>query len=575
MRKKFFNLLILIAVALCPVYALAQQNNSTAKTDDEAALRQKAYDLLESLAGEIGTMQSPENRARIASNIAGSLWTHNENRARELFAMVQQDINAGLQVPETEDPEDLHTLLVFLRLRVDTINRIAKHDPELAYEFFKATELNPNIKLTEQARTSEHALETYLAKQVAATSPELALQLARKTMSKGYFSDELRKIFNQLNRKHKEQARTLYKDIVQKLGEADLAKDWNARYFAVNFAGTIRPPEIDESNFNELIDVFVRAATDNGCNRKIDQDNERSEACSALSPVISVIAKANPARAKRFENWVSESEYYWQPSPYSELDDAASDGTVEDILSLLGKYPQMDSEIRWRAFLKANSEGDTELARKIASETRDPENKERMLARLDFAKNQAPVDDEKMAEFQNSLSEVKQPEIKVIILASVANQLGEKDRKTAFKLLTQASQMVDAMKPGREQITGQMLLAMVYCYYKSDRGFAIMQALVPKLNEMIEASAKLDGMERRYLRDGEWNMTGEGVLGELLTGLANNASFFAHCDFDRAVSLAGQFERPEVRIMAQLKLAQSILAGPAKPLPFGVPGLYH
>jgi hypothetical protein len=34
------------------------------------------------------------------------------------------------------------------------------------------------------------------------------------------------------------------------------------------------------------------------------------------------------------------------------------------------------------------------------------------------------------------------------------------------------------------------------------------------------------------------------------------------CDFDRAVSLAAQFDRQELRMMAQLKLAQGILAGP-------------
>ena len=72
--------------------------------------------------------------------------------------------------------------------------------------------------------------------------------------------------------------------------------------------------------------------------------------------------------------------------------------------------------------------------------------------------------------------------------------------------------MVDAMKPGQGQIAARWGLAMVYCYQKSDRGFAIMESLVPKLNELVEASAKLDGLERRYLRDGEWNMTGEGPL---------------------------------------------------------------
>src|SRR5262249_33054285 len=157
------------------------------------------------------------------------------------------------------------------------------------------------------------------------------------------------------------------------------AKDWNARYFAATFGGTIRPPEIDQSNYNDLIDVFVHAAAENGCNRKMDQDDERSETCNALSPVISIVAKDNPARAKQFEHWVSEDESSnWQPSPYAELDDVASDGTVEDILNLATTYPQMDSEIRWRAFLKATSEGDVEIARKIANDTRDPENKERM-----------------------------------------------------------------------------------------------------------------------------------------------------------------------------------------------------
>jgi hypothetical protein len=61
-------------------------------------------------------------------------------------------------------------------------------------------------------------------------------------------------------------------------------------------------------------------------------------------------------------------------------------------------------------------------------------------------------------------------------------------------------------------------------------------------------------------------MTGAGSVGSLLTNLARNAGYFAWSDFDRAVTLTGQFERSEIRMMAQLKLAQGILAGPPKPL---------
>jgi hypothetical protein len=576
LRKKFLPLLILIIVAICPVRA--QQNSSTSQSKDpaEAELRNKAYQLLETLAGQLNTMQSPENRARIGSNIAGSLWPHNETRARELFAMVQQDINAGLQVPNTDDPEEVQTLLVFLRLRSDTINRIAKHDPELAYDFFKATTLSPDLKLSEEARAGEQALETELARQVAASSPELALQLARKILARG-FSDELRKIVTQLSRRHKAQATALYKDIVQKLSEADLAKDWNVRSFAITFASSLTPPQIDAESFAELVNLFVKAAVANGCNQKMDDDDERARICMSLGPAVALIEKVNPARGAQLERWKNDDQYaYWLRSPYAEVEETAEDSTVEDVLALRAKYPQMEDEISWRAFRKAISDGNVEAARKIADESSNkPERQKQMLAELGLDKERPAIDDQALAGLQNRLNEIKGTDQQVIFLASIADELGERDRKVALKLLNQASRMADTLKPGREQLMAQMGLAMVYCFHKSDRGFTIMESLVPKLNELIEASAKLDGVDRRYLRNGEWNMTAEGTLGELLTALAMKASFFARCDFDRAVTLASQFDRTEIRIMAQLKLAQGILAGPSRRLFLGYPGSYR
>jgi hypothetical protein len=577
LRKRFFLLLILIIVALCPVYACAQQNSATSQGKDaaEEALRDKAYALLETLAGQLNTMQSPENRARIGSNIAWSLWPHNEARARELLTMVQQDINTGLQVTDPEDMEDVHTLLIFLRLRIDTINRIARYDPEFAYDFFKATALPPDLKLSDEAKAGEQTLEVELAKQVAASSPELALQLARKVLARG-FSDDLRRIVKQLNRKHKPQAAALYKDIVQKLGEVDLAKDWNGRQFAMSFASSFEPREVDEASFTELVNLFLKAAVANGCNRKMDDEDERTNICNALGPAVALIEKVNPSRAAQLERWKSSGYYYYQSSPYSELEETATESTIEDVLALANKYPQLTDDIRWRAFRKALSDSDLEAAQKIATTSNvPPEQQENMLAELRAAKEQMTVNEERLADVQKELNEIKGTQQQFIFLVSAADQIGDRDHKAAIKLLNQASRVVDTMKPGRDQITSQMGLAMVYCYQKSDRGLAIMESLVPKLNELVEASAKLDGLEMRYLRNGEWNMTGEGTLGEILTGLAQNAGYFARCDFDRAVNLASQFDRTEIRIMAQLKLAQGVLAGPSKRLFTGYAVSYH
>lgn len=569
MRKKIFTILILIAVAFCPHYASAQKTISKADAEAEAALRDKAYALLETLAGQLGTMQSPENRARIGSNIAGSLWTHNETRARELIAAVQQDINAGLQaVADTEDREDSETLAAFLRLRTDTINRIIRYDPELAYEFFIATALNPDLKLSEQAKETDRTLEMNLARQFAGSNPDLALKIARKVLARGV-SDELPKIYRQLNRKHKEQATALYKEIVQKLGEVDLATDWNYKYFAISFAHAITPPDIDEANFNELVNVFAKTAVAHGCNKKMSEEDERAQACSNLAPLMAVVAKVNPSRARQFATWTEEEESEeLQLAPMNELEETATEGTVEDVLALTVKYPQMEDEIRWRAFSKARYDDDLETAQKIAGGSRDSEWKKRMVAELNAVETRKAATEATLAELQKSLSEVKSPIQRLMLLAMAANDINGTNHKAAIKLLNQASQIVETLKPGSDRLAGQLVLGLLYSYLKDERGLDMMEALVPKLNELIEASAKLDGIEHRYLREGEWNMSKEGTLGDYLNFMAENAGYFARCDFDRSVSLAAQFDRPEIRIMAQLKLAQGILAGPLKPLPF-------
>lgn len=569
MQKKIFTILILIAAAFCPHYASAQQTTSKADAEAEAALREKAYALLETLAGQLGTMQSPENRARMGSNIAGLLWTHNETRARELIATVQQDINAGLQVPaDTEDREENETLAVFLRLRTDTINRIIRHDPELAYEFFLATALNPDLKLSDQAKETDRTLEMNLARQFAATNPDLALKIARKVLARGV-SDELPKIYRQLNRKNKEQATALYKDIVQKLGELDLARDWNVRYFASNFAHSITPPEIDEANYNELVNLFAKIASAHGCNKKMSEEDERAAVCSNLAPLMALVAKVHPSRARQFAAWTEDEESdELQSGPMNELEDAATEGTVDDVLALTAKYPQIEDEIRWRAFSKARYDDDLETAQKIASGSRDSEWKKRMVGELDAVQARKAATQATLAELQKGLSEVKNPMQQILILVTAANDINTSDHKAAMKLMNQATQIVETVKPGRDRIAGQLVLGLLYSYLKSERGLDIMEGLVPKINELIEASAKLDGIEHRYLREGEWNMTKEGTLGDLLNFLAENAGYFARCDFDRSVSLAAQFDRTEVRMMAQLKLAQGILGGPLKPLPF-------
>src|SRR5678816_558049 len=160
---KTFNIGAVLALLLCPI-AHAQETDSKPQTTD-AARREKAVELLQSLATQLPTLQSAENRARIGANIADSLWAHDEKRARALFIGIEDDINWGLRIREIKNPEDDYSSMVFMQLRTDIVTRIAKHDPELALDFLRAT--TPTYeKIPRAVAERERDFEVKLATQI-------------------------------------------------------------------------------------------------------------------------------------------------------------------------------------------------------------------------------------------------------------------------------------------------------------------------------------------------------------------------------------------------------------------------
>jgi len=559
-------LVLLVVLLLCPASVHAQQSNSTVENSQttDAALREKAFNLLETLANQISSLQSAENRARLGSNIAGSLWPHDEKRARTLFGLVEEDIKAGLQNPDSVDPRDVHTHMVFLRLREDTVNRIAKHDAELALAFLKAT--RPTLSRRSQSNfdTREQALELRLMKGIAVDNPELALKIGRQSLARG-FSNDLVSLLRKLLQKHKEHGLSFYKEVVNKLKNVDLTLNGEALQFALSLAYSSRPPLGDESTFRHLINTIMTTAIANGCGNK-GLNDQRAYFCNQIGSVVPFMEMVDPLRAGNLKHWTN-SNYHSSPlnEAFNELYELSQNGTVDEVLALASSYPELEGNLRWQAISKAAESGDFDRAQRIATDyAGDSEFKARMLAQVERYQKFATMNAEFMAEFQRRLNLIRNVRERVWLLLQLANGLGPTDRKAALTTLNQASGLIDTMRPGKEQTEALIALAMMYCLEKSDRGFAIMETLVPKLNDLVGSAARLDGFDNRYLRDGEWNMTAEGGVGDLLTGLARGAGYFAWCDFDRAVSLAAQFDRTEIRLMGQLKLAQGILAGPPK-----------
>lgn len=558
-------LLILVLIVLFSSgFARAQQIPPKPDKEEIAAVRGKAFKLLESVADQLNTLQSRENRARIGSNLVGSLWKHDEERARSLLRVVQEEIRLELQ-KTVRPPIENARYGVFVRLRHDTVERVAKHDAEAALEFLKLTGPLDEEQIPYDLRDSERVLELRLAKQAAADNPDVALKLGRQALERGITRDLLALLWR-MNRKHRPQAQILYKEIVEKLRGADFANDWNIKYFAQQLVQGFQPPEADAATYRELVGVFVTNALNNNCGNKLSDDDPWSGFCYWIVSSVREIEKFD-SRAVRLRHWKqdSDSESNSMVLPYEAVDELVKEDAVEDLEALALKHPNMQPIIYQRLIQQAREDGDYQKARKyIERYVPDADRQRELLGEIDEEKKWLTVNEERLAQIQTRLAETPDPQQQVWFLAITANMFGLRDRNAALKLLNQASGIVDTMTPGKKQTESRLMLAVLYCYEKSDRGFAIMESVVPKLNELVDTAAKLDGYDTNYLRDGEWNMSANGSVGELLTNLSNAAPNFAWFDFDRAVSLSSQFERPEIRMMAHLKLAQGILAGPPK-----------
>jgi len=563
---------VLLSIILFSVSVIGQKPATPETSSKDEEIREKAFKLLGAVSAQLSTLQSAQNRARIEGNLAALLWEHDEQRARQILNDAAEDLRILSTRPE-ESFDDYQTFEIVLNLRSNIVNRMAKHDPEVALRFLKST--RPVFKkstdesyVTRRLEAVEQSTELQLAAEVVAKDPQLALKLAYETLDKG-LSPALIGTVRQLSRKDKTASNELYRAMVAKLKQVNLMQDFSNMQIAIGLVSSVPASAFDERDLKDLLGKILNDATDAHCGPASGTPSEaedRGYYCNQLGTILPLLKKYYPAQVAGWNLPV------WRDSTvdsfeWSELSAVFEQGSVDDILALEADHPNMHEQLIMVAREVAVRNGDFSRARELIGKVTDGDARAEYLREIDQAEQRRT---KQGANLEEALNALKSPEERLsFLITSIANP--NTDRKTALALCDRALQLVDGLKPGRMQIFGWVKLAQFYAGLKSNRGFAIMEGLVPKLNGMVSAAAVLDGMdERKYFDDGEWSMTGEGSLGYLLTDLAQNAGTFAWLDFDRAANLAGQFERPEVRLMAQLKVAQAVLEGRGK----GPLGLY-
>jgi hypothetical protein len=280
--------------------------------------------------------------------------------------------------------------------------------------------------------------------------------------------------------------------------------------------------------------------------------------------IMSQVEKYVPGRAQVLRLWSQSIERTLQPhnQVYNELNEASQNGTVDDILALAAKFPiEMRGQIYQQAAWKASNSGDLARARVIATEMiSDPVQKRQVLELL---RNQAiwkTINENKLAEARALLNDSIAVEQRVQVLARLASMLsGKNERDEAINCLDEARTLIESLPRNASRMAQQIQLANSYSLLDSGQSFTLMESITSELNELVAAATVMDGFENRYLKNGEWMANGPSNLGNMVGNMRRSLGHLARVDFDRARALAEKLERAEIRLMAQLDIAETIL----------------
>jgi hypothetical protein len=563
--------LLLLAVVLFASHAAQAQITQESSAPPAPApsptidpvTEKKAYDLLESASEQAVNLHSPSNRIRASCAIADLIWSRDEKRARALFNAAVSLLATRIAETDFGDAEGYQEISRLEQSRQELVTRIATHDPELALTALRQTRLPLGNTRGNSNVQNETNLEMNLATIIAAKNPEIALKLARASLARG-FNWNLIPFMTQLNQKDPKAGQALYQDIVTKLKSDNFARNPESASNAMQLLSSFQPPQADEDTFRDFLSTVIGAmlGLDRSTSTGIGLSQNFYYQVERMQPLIEKYA---PGRATELRNWSQTVERTLDPQTkmYQEMQRISQNGTVDDMLALANKYPpEFQNLLYQNAAWKALSNGDPARANEIIDMIPDPLQRRQMHDQIDAQTANAAKDGGKLAQARALVEKASSVNRKIELLVNMANDFADADdKKSALELLNDGKVLLASTPQSAAQLRAQLRLAQAYSRLDRDEAFAILQPLVVKLNELLAAAAVLDGIDFRYLKDGEWEMPGANNLGAIVNILDQTLASLGRTDFDRARKLADQIERPEVRTMIEIDLAQVTLGG--------------
>jgi hypothetical protein len=442
---------------------------------------------------------------------------------------------------------------------------IAPHDADLAMSALQQTRLQGDNRTRyggNWTANNEANLEMVLANVFVAKNPEAALKLARASLSRGV-SWNIISFLPTLYQKDAKSAQTLYREIVARIKEDNVARNAELANSAWSLLVSFQPPRADEDAYRDLLTSMLSYILAN--NRQTQQGmNVAQNMYYQIEQIMPLVEKYAPARSAELSEWSRTVEKTLDPSAqlYQEIRRISEKGTVDDMLALASKYPPDFQNLLYQnAAWKAINTGDITRAKDIAEKIGDPVQRRQVMDQIDNQAARTAEGGNTVLEARRLANKANTINKKVEILVQTATGIAGTDKKAALDLLSEGKTALASAPQSAAELNAELQLVQAYIRIDPDQAFGLLQPLVGRLNELVAAAVVLDGVDYRYLKDGEWVMQAGNNLGNMISSFDRMLAGLGRVDFDRTRTLADQIGRPEMRVLMEIDLVQTTLGG--------------
>jgi hypothetical protein len=541
---------------------------------------EKQISLIEELVTDTSSLKLPENRAFAYAKIGGIVWKTDQKRSRVFFQNAASEL-INLQIAiETGKKKQNYGYVNEGYLRQHVLQTIAAKDAEFALEAMvktrpaKITKALAAPKTDNQTNVSsrrnyvisgndsylaqgEIALEQQFLYLAAEQKPDKALEILRQGLKKG-LSYQTFSLLMKVFEKEPETANSLATEVLQKIADADFLTNSQAYSVSAQFLQEFSREKTPNQKTINLDEGLIKKIANKCLDQIIKQNNSglRSYLGNPYLNGLKMYEKILPERVKEIRQKSADKnqiDIEAEQEKYTEL--MKTEPTAEKMLAEAKNYKSyIRQQIYQNAAGKIAKSGNIEQAREVLTENLPEENQESYLASLNQQLVSDAINSGNFAEAErliDLLPESMQISSLINLASSVYQKNTAENKQAAVNILERAVAIASENPDTYQDLANLLNVVSIMAEFDSKRAFNLANGITFKMNEIIEAKAKVDKFYGGSIMNGEFLIHQNSLNLYLFSGVFGN---LAGKDAGQTLKTIELFQAPEIRVLFKLEL---------------------